>query len=128
MSQGLQKIRKNLEFFPLSISLVLCEFHIMYHNPITIFPFPLTHPSPLQPPLNKENIFFVASVVCHSVSKNIPFCLQFFFFCLQVFIAMNGLSGMRLLDSDTKLIVESHWDSSWISCQCSPLCHRGPVV
>ena len=64
--------------------LILCEFHIMYFNPLHLPLIPTLHPCSLSP-TEKKNLT-VEAVVCHSygscsVFHSTPFCGIYFFAC-----------------------------------------------
>jgi hypothetical protein len=81
-----------------------------------ISPSPHTCPLPLKPsPEQRKNSF------CGScgVSQCVPqFTLLSTLLCLQMFIAMTHLSGVRPLASASLSILDPRWDSSRIHCCC----------
>jgi hypothetical protein len=108
-----------LFFFPCSfffkLLFALWEFHIMYSH----LPLPSYHPSTLATSLlNREKKPPPGS--CSLSQFVLQYTLLFVLLCLQVFISVTQ-SGKRPSASAILSVLESHWDSSGISCCCPVL-------
>ena len=122
-----RKTTKWQSLYPKSLKCGNLSFHLyLYFLKVVKFtlstPIPLisltpcTCPPPLQPSsLTKENIFHHGS--CSVLVYPTVYLLSSLP-CLPMFIAITCWSGTRSLVSATRLILDPHWDSSWISCCC----------
>jgi hypothetical protein len=61
-------------------------------------------------------IYHMKVVVCHSVPHSIPFCLHILSCKRSLQWVIGLVIGPRLLASATLSVLDSHWDSSQISC------------